>query len=75
MRNPTQLQQALLKIPNVTKFCRRHRLAERTVWRIRSGGTARLGTLVMIDQALTNEKRWPAAIWEPVKRAKEVAQC
>ena len=52
MRNPTQLQQALRKIGNVSSFCRRHRLAERTVWRIRSGGTARRGTLVMLDQAL-----------------------
>ena len=75
MRNPTQLQQALRKLGNVSEFCRRYRLAERTVWRIRSGGTARRGTLVMLDQALTNEKRWPADIWEPVKRAREVAQC
>ena len=57
MRNPTQLHQALLKLANVSEFCRRYKLPERTVWRVRSGGRARRGTMLIIDQALNQEKQ------------------
>ena len=56
MRNPTQLHQALQGVKNVAQFAKENKLPLRTVWRIRSGGTARRGTLVLIDAALSKGK-------------------
>lgn len=61
MRNQTQLRQALEKIANIADFSRRHKLPERTIWRLRGGGTARRGTLVLVDAALDVEKAIEAA--------------
>lgn len=56
MRNDAQLRLALTKIENVAKFAKQHKLAARTIWRLRSGGTARRGTLMLLDAALNEEK-------------------
>jgi hypothetical protein len=56
MRTPAQLQQALAKISNVAEFARKHRLALRTVWRVRCGGAAHRGTMMQINDALNREK-------------------
>jgi hypothetical protein len=47
-----ELQQALIRIPNVTAWCRAHKLPARTIWRLRSGGIARSGTLALVNAAL-----------------------
>lgn len=52
MRNALQLQQALKRIKNVTAFAREHKLPSRTIWRLRAGGVARVGTLMRINAAL-----------------------
>lgn len=56
MRNGLQLQQALRRIDNLTEFAKRHSLPARTLWRIRAGGVARVGTLMRINAALDKER-------------------
>lgn len=47
-----ELQQALCRIGNVTAWCREHKLPTRTIWRLRSGGAARAGTMALVNAAL-----------------------
>jgi hypothetical protein len=47
-----ELQQALRRIVNVTSWCRANKLPARTIWRLRSGGVARAGTLALVNAAL-----------------------
>jgi predicted GIY-YIG superfamily endonuclease len=57
MRNPTQLRQALLKVENVSAFCRDHKLPRRTIARALKGDTTlRVGTLMRLDAALDRQR-------------------
>jgi hypothetical protein len=56
MRNELQLRQAMQHQTNVTQFCQRHRLPERTIWRFLAGGRIRRGTAKLLDDALDVER-------------------
>jgi len=56
MRNDLQLRQAMLHQTNVTAFCRRHKLPQRTIWRFIAGGKIRLGTALLLSNALDVER-------------------
>lgn len=56
MRTMIQLQAALGKVDNIAEFARKHKLPQRTVWRVLKSGIARRGTQALIDAAITAEK-------------------
>jgi predicted transcriptional regulator len=56
MRNDAQIQGALRKLRNVSKFSRKHGIPARTIWRVLTEGKARKSTMARIDAALNAEK-------------------
>lgn len=56
MRTQAQLQQALRKVANLSKFATDHKLPLRTLWRVKAGESVRKGTLLLISTALDKVK-------------------
>lgn len=46
----------LSHVENMAAFARTHGIPLRTLWRVRGGGSARLGTLALIEAALRGER-------------------